>query len=99
MKRRRLVVSPQAQRDIAVITGWYRREMGPAAAASALKTLRAGIVAATRINPESARREDLPDGYFRVVAKAHLVIFQIGGGETRIVRVVHGARDVPPLLR
>lgn len=46
----------------------------------------------------SSHTPDLPEGYFRVVAKAHLIIFQIEGDVTRIVRIVHGARDIPALL-
>lgn len=98
MKRRRLVVTPQAHRDLLSIVAWYRHEMGPATAAKTLRSLRAGMVAATGISRQAARREDLPDGYFRVVAKAHLVIFKIDGDEVQIVRVVHASRDIPPLL-
>lgn len=96
--QRRLVVTPRAQRDIAGIVDWCRQEMGSAAAAKTLRTLRAGLVAATQIDEAAARRSDLPNGYLRVVAKAHLVIFQIAGDEARIVRVVHGARDMPGAL-
>ena len=98
MKARRLVVTPQAQRDIAATVEWYRSELGPAAAAKVLRTLRAGLVAATRIDEAAARRTDLPEGYYRVVAKAHLVVFQVVGSEARVIRVVHGARDLPHLL-
>jgi plasmid stabilization system protein ParE len=97
--RRSLVVTAQARRDLTAIVDWYRTELGSRAAAKALRSIRAGFVAATRIEPSAAQRADLPEGYYRVVAKAHLVIFQIVGDETRIVRVVHGARDLPPLLR
>ena len=46
----------------------------------------------------SARRSNLPEGYYRVVAKAHLVIFQVGSDTAKIVRILHGARDIAPLL-
>ncbi len=99
MKRRRLVVTPQAHRDLHAIVAWYRKELGAATAAKALKSIRAGFIAATGISRMAARRDDLPEGFYRVVAKAHLVIFRIEGDEVQVVRVVHGSRDVPPLLR
>lgn len=99
MKQRLLVVTPQARRDLLAIVEWYRVEMGAAAAAKAARTIKAGFVAAARIHATAAQREDLPEGYYRVVARSHLVIFQIMGDETCIVRIVHGSRDVPPLLR
>ena len=73
MKARRLVVAPQAQRDIITTVEWYRTELGPTAAAKVLRTLRAGLVAATRLEEAAAHCADLPEGYFRVVAKAHLL--------------------------
>lgn len=99
MKRRRLVVTPQAHRDLHAILEWYRKELGAAAAAKALRSIRAGFVAATGISRAAARRDDLPAGFYRVVAKAHLVIFRIEGKEVQVVRIVHGSRDIPPLLR
>jgi hypothetical protein len=59
MKARRLFVSPQARRDIAGTIDWYRNELGARAAAKTLATLRAGLLAATRID-ESAARRDVP---------------------------------------
>lgn len=99
MKRRRLVVTPQAHRDLHAIVVWYRKELGAATAAKALRSIRAGFIAATGISRAAARRDDLPEGYYRVVAKAHLVIFRIENDEAQVVRVVHGSRDIPPLLR
>jgi plasmid stabilization system protein ParE len=98
MKRRSLVVTPQARRDLLDIAAWYRDNLGPSAAAKVAKTLRAGLETACAITPEAARRPDLPDGFLRVVAKTHLIIFQIDGEVTRVVRVVHGSRDLPGLL-
>ncbi len=98
MKPRRLAVTPQARRDLAAIVAWYRRELGPAAALKATRSIQAGIRAATRIDLASARRDDLPEGYFRVVARAHLVIFRVENHTAKIVRIVHSARDVAALL-
>lgn len=95
---RRIVFTPRAQREMRDIIASYRSSMGLAAAAKTARTLRAGLKATARISREAATRPDLPEGYFRVVAKAHLIIFQVEGDVSRIVRIVHGARDIPALL-
>ncbi len=98
MKPRRLLVAPRAQRDLNVIIAWYRREMGALAAAKALRTIRAGIQATTRISLTQAVRTDLPEGFYRVVAKTHLILFRVEGGIAQVVRIVHAARDIKGLL-
>lgn len=98
MKPRRLAVTPQAQRDLAAIVAWYRRELGALAAAKAARSIQAGVRAAARIELSRARREDLPEGFFRVVAKTHLVIFEIENDTAKIIRILHGARDIAALL-
>lgn len=98
MKQRRLAVTPQAQRDLAAIIAWYRRELGALAASKAARSIQAGIRAAARIELSRARREDLPEGYFRVVARAHLIIFKVEQNTAKIVRILHGARDIATLL-
>ncbi len=96
--RKRVVIAPQAKRDFIEIVAWYRRKMGAAPAVKVARTLQAGIRATLEIDAAAASRPDLPDGYRRVVAKAHLIIFQVQADTVRIVRIVHGARDVPAAL-
>jgi plasmid stabilization system protein ParE len=96
--RKRIVIAPQAKRDFTEIVAWYRRKMGAGPAAKVARTLQAGIRATLEIEAAAASRPDLPDGYVRVVAKAHLVIFQIEVDTVRIVRIVHSARDLPAAL-
>jgi len=98
MRPRQLAVTPQAQRDLAAIIAWYRRELGALAASKAARSIQAGIRAAARIELSRARREDLPEGYFRVVARAHLIIFKVEQNTGKIVRILHGARDIATLL-
>ncbi len=98
MKARRLVVAPQARRDLEAIVLWYRREVGVAAAAKAARSIHAGIRAAAQIDLATARRHDLPDGFFRIVARAHLVVFRVEADVAQIVRILHGARDIAALL-
>ena len=98
MKPRRLVVTPQAQRDLTSIIAWYRRELGAQAAAKAARSIQAGVRASTRIELIRARREDLPEGYYRI-AKTHLIVFKVENNTAKIARILHGARDVSALLK
>jgi len=75
------------------IVARYRQTMGPSAAAKVTRSLAAGVRATARISRQAATRRDFPEGYFRVVAKGHLVIFQIENDTSRIVRIIHAARD------
>ncbi len=93
MKPRRLPVTPRAQRELR-----ESQHLGAKAALKALRSIQSGIRATTRISIPQATRPDLPEGYFRVVAKTHLVIFQIEGDAAKVVRLLHGARDISVLL-
>lgn len=98
MKPRRLLVTPQAKQDFEAIIAWYRNELGTAAAAKAARTIQAGLRACARVSLAHATRPDLPDGYYRVVAKSHVIVFQAGQDIARIIRILHGARDIAALL-
>jgi plasmid stabilization system protein ParE len=98
MRARRLIVTPRAKRDIARIIAWYKEHLGARAAAKASRTIKASLLATRTITAEAASRPDLPRGFYRVVARVHLVIFQIEGDTARVIRVVHGARDVPAAM-
>src|SRR5262245_11801222 len=98
MKPRKLLVTPQASRDFAAIIDWYRQELGASAAAKAGRTIQAGVRACTRVSLSQAKRADLSEGYFRVVAKSHIIVFQINENTARIVRILHGARNIAAIL-
>jgi len=93
MKSRRVIFTPQARQDMRDIVARYRQTMGASVAAKVTRSLAAGVRATARISSEAATRRDFPEGYFRVIAKAHLVIFQIKNDTSRIVRIIHAARD------
>lgn len=98
MAQRRLQVTPRARRDLEKIIAWYRQEFGPHAAAKAARSIQAGIRAAAKVELDRAKRADLPNGYFRIVAKAHLVIFRVENQTSQIIRILHGARDIASAL-
>lgn len=99
MKPRKLLVTPQASRDFTAIVTWYKQELGARAAAKVVRTLRAGIRACCRVPLSQAKRADLPEGFFRVVAKTHIIVFRIEENTARIVRILHGARDLSAALQ
>ncbi|HEY3813560.1 MAG TPA: type II toxin-antitoxin system RelE/ParE family toxin [Caulobacteraceae bacterium] len=43
-------------------------------------------------------RNDLADGLRYFITGAYLVLYRVAGGGVQIVRVVHGARDLPSLF-
>lgn len=98
MTPRCLIVAPQARRDMADVIAWYHANLGATAASKVARTLQAGVRATQTIKASAAARPDLPDGYFRVVAKAHLIICQLDGETSRVVRIIHGARDAAVAL-
>ena len=96
--KRRFEVAPQARRDLAGILSWYRAEMGASAALKVattirnrLRSLESGKLKGSAIWPEAP-------GYFRVVARKHVIIFKVLPDRLRVVRIVHGGRDIPALL-
>jgi plasmid stabilization system protein ParE len=50
------------------------------------------------VSLQSAARPDLPLGVYRVVAKRHVVLFEMHGNVALVLRVVHGARDLVAAL-
>lgn len=98
MKPRKILVTPQASRDLNTILAWYKREFGPRTTAKVARTLQAGIRACSRVQLSHAARADLPEGYYRVAAKTHIIVFRIDADAARIVRILHGARDIAAAL-
>ncbi len=98
MRPRRLLVTPRAHQEFRAIIAWYREVLGAKAAAKATRTIKAGIRATTTISLTTATRPDLPNGYYRAIAKAHVVIFRVEGDVTQVIRILHGARDLSTFL-
>lgn len=95
------MLAPQARRDLLAAAGWIAKENPSAAAA-----LRDAVVAAaTRIGNHprigAVRAELAPQSIrFLVVSGFPYVIVYDGGREPPLIlRVLHGARELPELLR
>jgi toxin ParE1/3/4 len=97
----RAILAPRARRELAEAITWLARD-SPAAA----KTLRAAVDDALVLigkYPEvGALRPELVDPpirFWRVRGFAYLLIYRPITPRPRVIRVVHGARDLPDLLR
>jgi toxin ParE1/3/4 len=95
------VLSPAARRDLSAAIQWIAYD-NPTAA----RALRASVVkAATNIGTYphfGVSRPDLADAPYRFVmmtAFPYVIVYNADRQPPLIVRVLHGARDLPELLR
>jgi toxin ParE1/3/4 len=97
----KVVLSPAAQRELVAAAAWIARD-SPAAAR--------GLIAATgrarrliEEQPQIGRvRTDLtplPVRFLPVPGFPYVVVYRSDGGTIRIIRVVHGRRDLAAALR
>jgi plasmid stabilization system protein ParE len=95
-------LSPQpraARADLRRIRAWYKKELGPGASAKALATIEQALSQLqSGVTPEAATRPDLPVGIYRLIAKRHLILFEMDGSVALVLRIVHGARDLSAAL-
>ena len=95
------VLSPQARRDLLEAIRWIAKD-NPAAA----RALRDGVVtAATRIGERGhigSLRPELADEPYRFVTLTgfnYVIVYNAERRPPLIVRILHGARDLPEVLR
>jgi toxin ParE1/3/4 len=95
--KRRLVVSPAAERDFESILSFIARDK-PGAALSFVKKLRARCTTLAK-NPFVGEDCSLlrPETR-RVAVEGYLIFFRVGADAVEVVRVIHGARDWPALF-
>lgn len=94
------VLSPQARRDLLEAVGWIARE-NPSAA----RSLRDGVAAAAArigehpgIGFERPDLADPPTRFLMVAGFPYLIVYDAERTPPLILRVLHGARDLPDLL-
>jgi len=99
--RRSATLSPRARQDLLEAVRWIRRDNVTAA-----KGLRNAVVKASKLigeHPQIARpRLELADENFRFLVLTgypYVLIYDADREPPLILRVLHGARDFPPLLR
>lgn len=95
----RLVVTPEARQDLQDIKT-YISQFNPNAAAGVLKAIRGRSRGLTRF-PEACPivRKGREEAVIRrAVSGSYLVFYIVFGDEVRVLRVVHGARDISTLF-
>jgi len=99
MTGRRLVISPLGAADLRQIATYISRD-NPAQAARFIDTLEARCRAVAASPEAFPRRDDLAPGLHMAVHARYLIFFRLVQPDTvRIERVLHGARNLVPLLR
>ena len=90
----RLVILPAARADLIEI-GDFIAQDNPARALTFLAEIEAKMLQAAE-RPESfPTRDDVHEGLRSARHGRYLIFFLDAGNEVRIVRVLHGARDLP----
>jgi len=93
----RLVITPQAERDIEEIGDYIARD-NPPRALSFVRELRAQCRKITA-SPEAFRlRHELGEGIRSCAHHRYAIFFSAGTYEVTIIRVLHGARDLLALF-
>jgi len=92
--------SPLARRDLIEAEAWIRADRPTAAAAFRSAVLRGAQLIAERPRSGVERLEiaDLPHRFLAVHGFPYLLIYNAERRPPLIVRVLHGARDLPSLL-
>jgi toxin ParE1/3/4 len=90
----RLVILPAAQADLIEI-GDFIAQDNPERAASFLTEIEARMIQASERPQSFPLRDDVHKGLRSARHGRYLIFFLEAGDEVRIVRVLHGARDLP----
>ncbi len=97
---RRYSLSPEAQHDLADIRSYYLTEAGPSVAQTMTGALINGFRLVSGTPGARHRREDLTNWNVKFwPVFSHLIIYNPGVRPLRIIRVLHGNRDIAALLQ
>jgi toxin ParE1/3/4 len=94
---KRLVFAPAARDDLLTI-GLYIADSNPTRAESFITELEAAARQIGKRPQSFAAREDISPGLRAAVHGRYLLLFRDFDDEVRIVRIVHGARDLRRLF-
>jgi len=88
-------LSSEADRDVSDIFDYTELEFGVEQAVNYLKQLERCFNALVD-NPESGRRrQEIRRGLYSTVSGSHVVFYRIRRDVIRVIRVLHGSRDLP----
>jgi toxin ParE1/3/4 len=94
------VLAPQARRDLANATAWIVRD-NPNAARALRDTVARAAATIGRFPQIGRKRPDLaepPVRFYALRGFPYVVVYDAYIGPPRILRVLHGARDLPQVL-
>jgi toxin ParE1/3/4 len=90
----KLDVSEDARADIRSIHKYSVKQWGSYRAGEYIDDLRDRMKALARGELSGTRADDVAQGLRRQVSGSHVIWFRVQGNALRVVRVLHGARDV-----
>lgn len=93
----RLVILPAARDDLVEIGDFIATD-NPARAYTFVTEIEAKMVQAARHPARFPARDDLHQGLRSARHGRYLIFFTEVGDEVQVVRVLHGARDLPTIL-
>jgi toxin ParE1/3/4 len=93
----RVVIAEDAEADFEDIFDYIAVD-GPQAAVRYVRMLRKTALGLGHFPRKYAVREDLPGELRAVPTGSHLIVYRIAKNRVEILRVVHGARDLPKLF-
>jgi toxin ParE1/3/4 len=96
---RRFVFAPQARIDLNQIADYLIAEAGVPTALKMIDKIETRIKRLRQWPLGGAMRDDYGDGLRGAFVRPYVIIHKVTAEELRILRIVHGARDLPTLLR
>lgn len=93
----RLVITPLAEQDIESIGDYIARD-NPRRALSFIRELRSQCQRISKTPQGYRLRDELGDGIRSCAYGNYVIFFEIKTDALRIVRILHGARDIPAVL-
>jgi plasmid stabilization system protein ParE len=95
----RYLLTPEAERDLDDIKRYLVRQGGARVARYVLREIREALRFLASMPEAGHRREDLTDASVKFwTVFSYLVVYDSAKRPIEILNVIHGARDVPPLL-
>ncbi len=90
-----LDISEAAERDLEEIFNYIHSKHGINQAYRYVSSFD-GIFQNLALHPEIGReRPEIREGLYSMSKDHHIIFYRIHGGKLRIIRVLHGARDLP----
>lgn len=94
----RLLIAPRFYRDLIAIEDYLSEQASVKVAREQVDLIRSRIPVIAENPLAYVERLELGPGFRLAVLRPYVVIFRCGDDTVRLLRVVHGARDLPKLL-